>query len=154
MLRIDVAPIPGHAFYKQTEFEGLFSDDFFQLLGLAAQILDFGAGRRTRCVTGEAAFAGFEELFRPAVVQALGDAFVDAKHRCAMTRQSSAMVASPRSPSRTMRIFSSAEYCLRVALRISRTSRSDDVSGVLDFCLMVHSSGGDDEPKILRSSSR
>ena len=51
-------------------------------------------------------------------------------------RQSSAMVASPRRPSRTMRIFSSAEYCLRVARRMSRTSRSDGVSGVLDLCLM------------------
>ena len=47
---------------------------------------------------------------------------------------------------RTMRIFSSAEYCLRVARRISRTSRSD---GVLDLGLMLHSSGGYDEPKIL-----
>ena len=45
-------------------------------------------------------------------------------------------MTSPRSPSRTMRILSSAEYCLRVARRISRTSRSDDVSGVPDFCLM------------------
>ena len=36
----------------------------------------------------------------------------------------------------TMRIFSSAEYCLRVAQRMSLTSRSDGVSGVLDFCLM------------------
>ena len=89
MLRIDVAPIPGHAFYKQTEFEGLFSDDFFQLLGLAAQILDFGAGRRTRCVTGEAAFAGFEELFRPAVVEALGDAFTAAEFGdCGVSAQS------------------------------------------------------------------
>ena len=50
---------------------------------------------------------------------------------------------------RTMRIFSSAEYCLRVARRISRTSRSDGVSGVLDLGLMLHSSGGYDEPKIL-----
>jgi hypothetical protein len=34
-------------------------------------------------------------------------------------RQSSAMVSSPRNPSSTMRIFSSAEYCLRVARRMS-----------------------------------
>src|SRR5947208_6450100 len=64
------------------------------------------------------------------------------------------MDTSPRRPSRTMRIFSSAEYCLRVARRMSRTSRSDGVSGVLDFGLMLHSSGGHDEPEILRSSSR
>ena len=42
---------------------------------------------------------------------------------CAMPslRQSSAMLVSPRNPSRTMRIFSSAEYCRRVALRMSLT---------------------------------
>ena len=44
-------------------------------------------------------------------------------------------------PSRKMRIFSSAEYCLRVDRRMSRTSRSDGdwldgVSGELDLCLM------------------
>ena len=48
-------------------------------------------------------------------------------------RQSSEMVASPRNPSRTMRIFSSAEYCLRVTRRMSRTSFSDGVSDVLDL---------------------
>src|SRR5271168_3879869 len=53
-----------------------------------------------------------------------------------------------------MRIFSSAEYCLRVARRMSRTSRSDGVSGVLDLGLMLHSSGGHDEPETLRPSSR
>ena len=36
-------------------------------------------------------------------------------------RHSSAIVSSPRRPSRTMRIFSSAENFRRVALRISRT---------------------------------
>jgi hypothetical protein len=34
-----------------------------------------------------------------------------------------------------------------------RASRSVGVSGVLDVCLMFHSSGGHDEPEILRSSS-
>src|SRR6476661_6367954 len=34
-------------------------------------------------------------------------------------RHNSAMLCSPRRPSSTMRIFSSAEYCLRVARRIS-----------------------------------
>src|SRR3979409_236367 len=36
-------------------------------------------------------------------------------------RQSSAMLVSPRNPSRTTRILSSAEYCRRVARRMSRT---------------------------------
>jgi hypothetical protein len=73
---------------------------------------------------------------------------------CAMLARSRSIVASPRRPSRTMRIFSSAEYCLRVARRMSRTSRSEGVSGVLNLGLMLHSSGGDDELEILRSSSR
>jgi hypothetical protein len=43
---------------------------------------------------------------------------------------------------------------LRVARRMSRTSRSDGVSGVLDFCLMPTTQEGDDESEFLRSSSR
>ena len=51
----------------------------FSVLGLAAQILDLVAGRRTRGVAGEPPLAGFQELLRPAVVQALGDAFAAAQ---------------------------------------------------------------------------
>jgi len=36
-------------------------------------------------------------------------------------RLSSAMLVSPRNPSRTTRILPSAEYCRRVARRMSRT---------------------------------
>lgn len=36
---------------------------------------------------------------------------------------SAAMLSSPRRPSRTMRIFYSTEYCLRVLRQMSRTSR-------------------------------
>ena len=34
-------------------------------------------------------------------------------------RHSSAILSSPRKPARTIRIFSSAEYCLRVARRMA-----------------------------------
>ena len=51
-------------------------------------------------------------------------------------RRSSAIVTSPRKASRTTRTFSSAEYCLRVARRISLMRRPDGVSCVLDFCLV------------------
>ena len=44
-----------------------------------------------------------------------------------------------RRPSRTMRIFSSALYCLRVTRRVSRTSRSDGVSARPGFDFIVHS---------------
>jgi hypothetical protein len=47
-----------------------------------------------------------------------------------------AMLDSPRKPSRTMRIFSSDEWRLRVARRIFFTSRSDGDSGCTDFCLI------------------
>jgi hypothetical protein len=51
-------------------------------------------------------------------------------------RQSSAMLCSTRKPSSTMRIFSSAEYCLRVARRMSFTIRSEDILEVPDFWLI------------------
>src|SRR3954470_9260402 len=55
-------------------------------------------------------------------------------------RHSSATLCSPRSPSSTTRIFSSAEYCLRVARRMSRTIRSDDKFGGAGFLAHLHSS--------------
>jgi hypothetical protein len=39
-------------------------------------------------------------------------------------------------PSSTMRIFSSAAWCFRVARRMLRTSVSDDAGLELDFCLI------------------
>src|SRR3974390_844417 len=50
-------------------------------------------------------------------------------------RHSSAIAYSPRRPDNTIRIFSSAEYRLRVARRISRTCCSA-VSDGTDFCLI------------------
>ena len=64
-------------------------------------------------------------------------------------RQSSAMVSSPRNPSSTMRIFSSAEYYLRVALRMSLIALAAPVCRVCDFCLIFVPFGHYDEPEIL-----
>ena len=50
--------------------------------------------------------------------------------------QSSAMLYSPFKPSSTILIFSSAEYCFRVARLMSFTTGSDDVTGGTDFCLI------------------
>src|SRR5919202_6605658 len=74
-------------------------------------------------------------------------------------RQRAAMLSSPRSPSSTTRILSSAECCLRVARRMSRTTRSagglatvgSRVAGAEDFGL-IFTPCGYDEPEILRSS--
>src|SRR5262245_45712364 len=64
-------------------------------------------------------------------------------------RHSSAMLSSPRRPSSTMRIFSSAERCRRLALRISRTVFSA-LSGMrLLDCLIVAPQRDYDEPAIL-----
>ena len=64
-------------------------------------------------------------------------------------RHSSAMVSSPRRPSSTMRIFSSAEYCLRVARRMSLMVLSAAVCRACDFCLICVPFGHYDEPEIL-----
>src|SRR4051812_32166466 len=49
-------------------------------------------------------------------------------------RHSSAMLSSPRKPVSTMRIFSSAENCRRVARRISFTTCSAGCFTGPDFC--------------------
>src|SRR5258708_31447469 len=64
------------------------------------------------------------------------------------------MLCSPRKPSNMMRIFSSAEYCFRVARRISLTTRSDDTLVVSDFCPIFASPWSYDEPEILPCSTR
>jgi hypothetical protein len=91
-----------------------------QSAGFLAQRLDLVGRRRARRVAGQAALAGLEELLGPRVVQAFGDALAAAEGSDALL----AAQASPRRPSSTMRIFSSAEWCLRVRRRMSRTTRS------------------------------
>src|SRR5260221_4920108 len=51
-------------------------------------------------------------------------------------RHSSAMLSSPRRPATTIRISSSAEYCRRVARRISRTRFSASSDSVSAFDLI------------------
>ena len=60
------------------------------------------------------------------------------------------MLSSPRRPDTTIRTFSSAEYCLRVLRRISRTLRSTVSLELIDSCLICVPFGHDDEPEILR----
>src|SRR5215469_13965457 len=63
------------------------------------------------------------------------------------------MLSSPRKPSRTMRIFSSAEKCRRVARRMSFTTCSAGALADPDFCLIFAPSKGYDEPEVLPSST-
>src|SRR5215204_1146726 len=65
-------------------------------------------------------------------------------------RQSSAMLSSPRRPSSTMRIFSSAEKGRRVARRMSLTTTSAGSFAGPDVCF-IFAPDGYDEPEILRS---
>src|SRR5580658_404188 len=92
-----VSPIRDHAFFEQSVFEGEIGHDLLQRLRLAAEILHLVGGRGARRVAGKPPCAGLKELFRPAIVHRGGDALAAA-----------AMLSSPRSLSRTMRIFSSA----------------------------------------------
>src|SRR5271157_4135652 len=64
------------------------------------------------------------------------------------------MLSSPRRPSSTMRIFSSAEWCRRVARRISRTVFSALSGTRLLACLIVAPQQGYDEPGILSYAIR
>src|ERR1700719_1994354 len=62
-------------------------------------------------------------------------------------RHSSAMLSSPRRPAITIRIFSSVEYCRRVARRISRTRFSAASESVSTFDLIVRSFAAKMSPK-------
>ena len=69
----------GHTFFKQAVFERQVGNTFLQGTGFTAQILHLAGGRSAGSVASKTAFAGFHELLRPSVIQALGDAFLAAK---------------------------------------------------------------------------
>src|SRR5215510_950343 len=60
------------------------------------------------------------------------------------------MLSSPRRPATTIRIFSSAEYCLRVRRRMARTVASAPSFQPFNFWLIFVPFGRCDEPEILR----
>ena len=120
-------PHPRSCFFEQTQFQRLFGNNLLQSPGLTAKVRHLAAGGRTRRVARQSPLAGLQELLRPAVIEALGNTFPAAQFGNA---------GLPRRPSRTMRIFSSAEYCWRVARRMFFKSRSDGELAVPDFCLI------------------
>src|SRR6476661_6367956 len=77
-------PIRDHAFFEQAQVQGLLGDDLLQRPGFPAQVLDLAAGRRPRGVARKAPLASLQELLRPGVIQALGDAFTPAQLRDAV----------------------------------------------------------------------
>src|SRR3974390_3372420 len=74
-----VSPIPDHAFFGQPQFECLLGDNLLQARRLAPELLDLIGRRGPRRVAGEPALAGLQELLRPRVIHALGDAFAPAE---------------------------------------------------------------------------
>src|SRR3984957_21255308 len=134
-----VSPIRDHAFFEQSVFEGEIGHDLLQRLRFATKILHLVGSRGARRVAGKPPFTGLQELFRPAIVHRRGDAF-------AATEFGDALI--PRSPSRTMRIFSSAEKCRRVACRMSLIASSAGCFSGPDFCLIFAPCRYDD-PEIL-----
>ena len=101
----------------------MLGDDLFQFLRFASEVLDVAGIGGPLGVTGQAAFAGFEELLRPTVVEAFGDAFPTAQFG---DRGLAAQA-----------VEDAAENCRRVARLMSLTSRSaDEGSEVPDFCLI------------------
>src|SRR5208282_699939 len=74
-----VSPIPDHAFFEQTVFEGQFGDDLLQGTGLAAQVLDLIRGRGAGRVASQPLFASLKEVLRPAVIKVLNDSLAAAQ---------------------------------------------------------------------------
>jgi hypothetical protein len=60
---------------KAPQLQRLFGDDFLQVPGFPAQILDLVRDRCPRRIAGKTPLAGFQKLLRPKIIEALGDAF-------------------------------------------------------------------------------
>jgi hypothetical protein len=67
-----LAPIPEHAFFEKAKLKRLFGHDLFQIAGFPTQVLYLVRRCRTCCIPSQALLPSFEELLRPAVIQALG----------------------------------------------------------------------------------
>ena len=74
-----ISPIRDHAFFKQPEFQGLLSNDLFQLTRFLAKGFHLPRGSRTGRITGKPTLAGLKELLRPFIIDALGDALAPAQ---------------------------------------------------------------------------
>src|SRR5215469_2438883 len=72
-------PHPRSCYFEQPQFKRLLGNDFLQVLRLAPELLDFIGRRRTCRVSGEPALTSLEELLRPGVIHALGDALAPAQ---------------------------------------------------------------------------
>ena len=74
-----VSPIRNHAFFKEAQLKRLFSDNFFELPCLMAQVFDLAARGSPCRIPRQTPLASFKELRRPTVIQALGNALTSAQ---------------------------------------------------------------------------
>ena len=65
--------------FEQPQFERLVGDNSFKSCASRLELLDLIGRRGPRRVAGELALASLQELLRPRVIHALGDAFAPAK---------------------------------------------------------------------------
>jgi len=72
-------PQPLSRFFEQPVFKAEIGHQLLQCESLSAQVLHLASIRLAGCITGQPLLAGVEEFLRPAVIQALGDAFLAAK---------------------------------------------------------------------------
>lgn len=79
-----VVPIHDHAFFEKPQLQSLFCYNFFQIAGFTAQVFDLGRCRGTCRVTCRPLFTCLLELFGPAVVKALCNAFTATQLRNAV----------------------------------------------------------------------
>ena len=137
------SPILNHVFLSSRNSRACSATTSFRAPGFPAQVLNLSAGCRTRRVARKPPLASLQELLRPDIIEALGDAFTPTQLRDA--------VVSTQAVQHNTDLLS-AEKCLRVARRMSFTIRSAEDFGLQDFWL-ISVPRDSDEPETLRSSN-
>ena len=135
-----VSPSPEHALFEKAQFQCLFGNRRLQIPWHLAQGLDFIAAGSAGRISGQTFLPRFQELLRPVGIRL--SAMPSGRHRAAM-------LSSPRSPSRTMRTFSSAEKRRCVTRRMSFDNFQCLFFSRPGFPSHLRSLISYDEPKIL-----
>src|SRR3954453_6003287 len=68
-----VLPIPRHAFFENTVFQGQIGNHLLERHGLATQIVDLVRGGGPSRIASQALLSSLQEVLRPAIVQVLRD---------------------------------------------------------------------------------
>jgi hypothetical protein len=73
-ISFEAVPTAGHAFFQEPDLQGLLGDNLLQGSGLTPQLFDLPGRCLAGRIAGEALLARLQELLRPTVIEALGDA--------------------------------------------------------------------------------